>query len=151
MREIPFREWGRYLAARWDTIRVLARRKAWRIGYRLKLLNDRRVSSFARDIEPILAMAVSSYTPDSYPGPVTLIRPEDRARSLQEDTACGWGSVAAHLELREIPGNHRTMFIPPNVQILASILCEMMDGEMPSAAIQDSVRAQLAQPQHAGR
>jgi thioesterase domain-containing protein len=148
---IPSREWRRYLAERWGTICVNTRRKAWRIGYGLKLLNDRRVSSFVRDIEPILAMAVSSYAPATYPGAVTLIRPEDRARSLHEDTGSGWRSVAADLDIREVPGNHRTMFLPPNVRILASILCEMMDGEMPSAAIPDSFRAQPAQAKHAGR
>jgi acyl-CoA synthetase (AMP-forming)/AMP-acid ligase II/thioesterase domain-containing protein len=133
MRQTPVREWFRYLAQRGGTLGVYLKRRLWRLGYALNLLNDRRVSSVVRDIEQIVARAVATYAPSRYDGQLILVRPEDRARNSHEDKACGWGSVATDVVVHEVPGGHRTMFLPPHDEILGSILCEMMDGEMPHA------------------
>ena len=146
MREIPCREWLGYTAQRCVTIGVYLKRRAFRARYALGLLNDRRMTSLVRDMEQIVARAVANYVPSRYDGPVILIRPEDRAKSLKEDITCGWGSVVENLVVHEVPGNHRTMFASPNVEILGSILCEMMDGDMPHA-----LSAQPPQASHAGR
>lgn len=149
MSAIPSREWPPYLSRRWDTIKVIVKRQAWRIGYSLRLLNDRRVSCFVRDMEQVIALAVRNYEPAPLSDPVILVRPADRARSLYEDLACGWGSLVADLKIHEVPGNHRTMFLRPNVEILSSILCEMMDGEMPNAREDYASQAQPAKAFHA--
>jgi acyl-CoA synthetase (AMP-forming)/AMP-acid ligase II/thioesterase domain-containing protein/acyl carrier protein len=133
MRCIPAREWFRYLAQRWTTLAIYFKRGAWQLGYSLHLLNDRRVSSVVRDTEQVFARASATYAPSRYDGTVTLIRAGDRPRSLAEDNTGGWKSVVKDLVVHEVPGTHRTMFLPPNVEILSSILCEMMDGDMSHA------------------
>jgi len=150
MRQTPRRELPGYLALRGKTLAARLKQRAWQLGYTLKLLNDRRVSSAVRDMEQIVAYAVANYLPSRYDGPAILIRPQDRPRSLDEDQACGWKSVLADLEVHEVPGNHRTMFLSSNVEILASILCEMMDGEM-SRVDHDAISAEPPETAHAGR
>jgi thioesterase domain-containing protein len=145
MRRLPPSEWFRYLAARGATLGVRFKRAMWRAGYSLHLLNDRRVSSAVRDMEQVMARAVVNYAPSRYDGQVILIRPDDRARSVEEDKTRGWQPVAADLVVHEVPGTHVTMFLAPHSEILGSILCEMMDGDMPHA-----VDAQAPQVSHAG-
>ena len=53
------------------------------------------------------------------------------------------------MPVHEIPGNHRTIFLPPNVAVLASILCEMMDGDLPR--VDHATSVQPPQAFHAGR
>jgi len=150
MARTPLKDWAPYLAERWITLRSMAVRKAWRLAYRLKFLNDRRGDSRGRDIEQITVLAVSKHEPAPYDGRVILVRPEDRVRIAQEDPTCGWGSLVADLQIHEVPGNHRTMFERPHVAILGSILCEMMDGEVYSAFSAQPVEAAHAGP-HVGQ
>jgi acyl-CoA synthetase (AMP-forming)/AMP-acid ligase II/thioesterase domain-containing protein/acyl carrier protein len=147
LRKLAPREWPSYFGQRWLTLTAGIKRRVWRSLYALGLLRDRRERSFSRDIDEIVALAVHSYQPSAYDGSVILIRPEDRARPRNEDPACGWRTLIPNLNVREVPGTHRTLFDEPNVAILASILCEMMDGD--SSAAHADASAKPAEAAHA--
>ncbi|MEM7583893.1 MAG: amino acid adenylation domain-containing protein [Acidobacteriota bacterium] len=55
----------------------------------------------------------------SYPGKVTVFRSESSDR-WEEDL--GWGELAAEVETHNVTGNHRTMFVRPNVESLSELL-----------------------------
>jgi len=74
-------------------------------------------------IEDIHVFARANYTPRSYPGRVTLFRASIRPKSERFDHEMGWGKLARDgVEVHEVPGDHHTMIVEPNVQVLAASL-----------------------------
>jgi thioesterase domain-containing protein len=45
---------------------------------------------------------------------------------MSHDPTLGWDSVAPKLRIIDVPGDHVTMFAPPNVDVLASKLAELL-------------------------
>jgi thioesterase domain-containing protein/acyl carrier protein len=83
--------------------------------------------------------AASRYVPKPYTGPVTLYR----ARTINTFHAhvgptLGWGDVIKHLEIVEVPGNHETLMVEPNVAVVIRHLKELIGA---AAAERSSVRA----------
>jgi thioesterase domain-containing protein len=67
-----------------------------------------------------------SYTPQTYPGRVTLLRAAERADSF--DPILGWDSLAAGgVKVYTVPGDHYTLLKEPNVQVLAERLRTCLD------------------------
>ncbi|MBV9342744.1 MAG: non-ribosomal peptide synthetase, partial [Acidobacteria bacterium] len=95
-------------------------RLKWRTVYDLrKRLRHGRLA----DLEQILYVAASAYQPQPYEGRITLFFCTERAPETGCDGQFGWGKLAAGgLEVYEIPGNHKTIFLEPNVDILAAAL-----------------------------
>jgi amino acid adenylation domain-containing protein len=61
--------------------------------------------------------ADSRYTPQRYPGRVTLFR------TAHQDSTQGWSDIATDgVELHQIPGHHMNLLRPPQVQVLAEKL-----------------------------
>jgi amino acid adenylation domain-containing protein len=116
----------------------------WRKGMRDRLnrvQRARRVSLAEREgtlndtppidnvLEDTLFRAVNRYRPDTYPGPVTVFQCKDRPADIYFNSAESWRTVVAgELRVYEIPGNHRSMFLEPNVTILARLLEDCMRG-----------------------
>ncbi len=73
-----------------------------------------------------LNSASYDYVPTEYSGKVVLFRPESRPHGLGHDPTLGWDSVALNLQIIDVPGDHVTMFSPPNVDVLASKLAELL-------------------------
>ena len=74
-------------------------------------------------IEDIHVFAGTNYTPRSYPGRVTLFRARIRPNSERFDYEMGWTTLArGGVEVHEVPGDHHTMIVEPNVQVLAAEL-----------------------------
>jgi amino acid adenylation domain-containing protein len=96
------------------------KRLRWRTTYNLRLyLSNCRL----RDLEQILYVAARTYQPQPYPGCVVLFRCAERPVQPNWAGQSGWSElVAGGLEVYEIPGNHKTIFLEPNVDILASKL-----------------------------
>ena len=80
-------------------------------------------------LEDTMFRAVNGYRPDTYPGPVTVFQCKDRPADIYFNSAESWRSVVAgELRVYEIPGNHRSMFLEPNVTILARLLEDCLRG-----------------------
>jgi thioesterase domain-containing protein len=63
------------------------------------------------------------YRPSVYDGAVTLFRAREVAEVYQHaGPRLGWDAYLPHLEIHEIPGDHNSLVLEPNVQLLTAIL-----------------------------
>ncbi|HTS63261.1 MAG TPA: amino acid adenylation domain-containing protein [Candidatus Acidoferrales bacterium] len=74
------------------------------------------------DGEFLVRRAVAKYAPLPYDGPVLLFRRTARPRGPSYDETFGWGKLCKSLEIVEIPGDHKDMFLEPIVRILGKEL-----------------------------
>ena len=73
------------------------------------------------------AMAGFSYHPKPYPDRVTLFRAAEQGPEVIDDPYNGWADfVAGGIEVCKVPGNHNSMFHPPQVEVLAQRLGELL-------------------------
>jgi thioesterase domain-containing protein/acyl carrier protein len=81
-----------------------------------------------REVWKAHARAVARYRPRPYDGSVVVLRaaegPADR------DPALGWRRLSTCVEVHEVPGNHLTMMVRPNVGILAGVLDAYLRREL---------------------
>ncbi len=75
--------------------------------------------------------AANQYTPQPYPGKVTLFLAEDGVAADAEDPTIGWENLArAGVEIHWLPGDHHTMVAQPHVQQLAAQLQFCLDRSL---------------------
>jgi amino acid adenylation domain-containing protein len=101
---------------------VLARFTTYRLWPRLEA--DSQRSSAVED--EALNRASYDYVPGEYTGKVVLFKAAVPQHSLSHDSTLGWQGVAPNLEIIDVPGDHVTMFSPPNVDVLASKLAALL-------------------------
>ena len=111
--------------------------KFWPNYIRMRLCSIRRriVARFLElanqpdrlDALSLMERAISAYTPEAYPGRVTLFLSSERAEESSRDTDFGWSDVAGGgLDVRIIPGDHWSIFHEPNIRILAKELSDLL-------------------------
>jgi thioesterase domain-containing protein len=72
-------------------------------------------------------LAGMDYYPQVYPGKVVLFRRRGNITKLQLQRQHGWtGLASAGLEIIEVPGDHDTLMVEPNVRVLARELTEWL-------------------------
>jgi thioesterase domain-containing protein len=104
-------QWLTNSAREWWTVGVLDR-KMWRLQ-RLKRAN---------------IQAVRAYTPRPYAGALTLFRAETQRVTSEPDPYLGWRQLATGgIKIHEIPGDHYSMFVPPNSRVLAEQLLACLE------------------------
>jgi thioesterase domain-containing protein len=83
--------------------------------------------------------ALREYTPQPYPGPVTLFRARTRPLFRLYGRDLGWKALAGGgLEVVSIPGNHETILKEPHVRALAVALADRLRAAArPGAAASD--------------
>lgn len=119
---MSFDEARSYLLARASTFARKIRQGLWRWLYRLNLRFERRVGDRLRLPDQIVAAASQSYSPRPYEGRVIVFRAQKRPAGVYSDAAGGWGGIVRCLEVIDVPGDHRDMFLPPNVDVMAAAL-----------------------------
>lgn len=108
-----------------DRVRTLAgrlRAKAWRAGYRMKLMTGQDVAASLRHPDQVLALAAREYSPQPYSGAVLFFRPQSRPAGDAADAASGWRELAPRMRVVDVPGNHVEMFREPHVAVMAEAL-----------------------------
>jgi thioesterase domain-containing protein/acyl carrier protein len=81
-----------------------------------------------RDRSEILAAAAQKYALPRASFPVIVVVPEDNLTTRVAGPFLGWSSIAdGQLKRVTVPGDHRSMFQPPNLEIVAANLCEVLD------------------------
>jgi amino acid adenylation domain-containing protein len=80
-------------------------------------------------------LALAQYRARPYRGRVTLLRameePPEEAYGdhlSARDPQLGWGALLPDLQIRHVPGHHRSMMVEPHVQILAQRLRDILIG-----------------------
>jgi amino acid adenylation domain-containing protein len=71
------------------------------------------------DIAKANNQAKKSYTPQFYPGRLTLFHANRKTAGSSSDSRLGWASLVTETELHEIPGSHTDMMVEPQVQLVA--------------------------------
>jgi thioesterase domain-containing protein len=98
-------------------------RKALRMKQSLrKVLGQDELIGLPTKKSPVDALyaAAMHYRPRPYEGRVVLIRSKERAFGFARDPRLGWGKLLGdELEICEVPGNHYTFYMEPNVGTLA--------------------------------
>ncbi len=92
------------------------------------------------EIESAFYRAIASYQVQPWNGPVTLYRPplsgkwtvsggklvnDERTYVLHDND---WGSVVPGVEVFEVPGDHDSMVLEPNVRVLAGLMRDAIDA-----------------------
>ncbi len=71
--------------------------------------------------------ALEQFTPQTYPGPLTLFRSPVHGLYCSYDARCGWGDYAqGGVTLKLIPGAHETIMEEPRVQRLSAELQKLL-------------------------
>jgi thioesterase domain-containing protein/acyl carrier protein len=87
-------------------------------GFDLKLMriNDAHLKAFRNFRLPL------------FDGKVVLFKAKKRVYFVDDMETLGWPKYAQKgVEVKNVPGDHKTMFLPPNVQVLAKLLQESLD------------------------
>ena len=117
LRQGGVRRVSAYVAAKWA---LLLREQRWRGRSLLRRWTGQRIDGDLWD--QAMLDAYRAYHPRPYSGRVALFTASIRDPEEPLDPAEGWRPILAALEVHEIPGDHRTMFLEPYVEILAQAL-----------------------------
>ncbi len=67
--------------------------------------------------------AMQGYTPGQYDGQIQYFQAREVLPGRPVDAAQGWYPLATQgVEVHEVPGNHLSLLLPPNVQVVAELL-----------------------------
>lgn len=114
--------------------RIEARREAKVHATALKNLENDATNAEA-DVSNFIAantLAIQSYKPKSYPRRLTILRAENNLfdSKIAIESGLGWEPIAeAGFDLWDVPGDHLGILEPPNVQVLASRIAELLQGK----------------------
>jgi thioesterase domain-containing protein len=86
-------------------------------------LADTNVTAEHRNLQ-----AMRQYAPKYYPGEVHFFRCPDSSRQRGADPLLGWGDLARHIIVSEIPGEHGSLTVEPYVGFLATALHQSLDS-----------------------
>ena len=112
-----------YLRDRWKWQKYMFSVHAWSFLYRIHQRLGRPIPSWMRDSDKILVHCFFRYQPALCADRTLLFRHVGGAISNAEDPLLGWGKLCVgEFEVCEVPGNHREIFIEPNVQVMAEKL-----------------------------
>jgi amino acid adenylation domain-containing protein len=117
----------RVLRDQWSTFLMIFRRvfksRLYRLGLRLNL----PLPAMLQDSWVVTYEWLRQYRVQPYRGDLALIRPGDIAVPPDSDPNCGWRALTAG-EIRSyfVPGDRSTMFLGPNLAVLADLLRTLM-------------------------
>lgn len=128
LRQGGLRDAPGYVRARLETMRDNLEQAAWRLRYTSRVRMGKPIEGSLRDADQIVLYTFRAYRPRPYEGRVVLFRRRERPSGSFWDPAAAWREVIGdRLEIREIPGDHVTIFSEPNVDILARELRLCLD------------------------
>jgi aspartate racemase len=71
--------------------------------------------------------ALNAYKVDPYQGKLVLFNATTRDSAQLPDPDYGWGGLAEEIEVHSIPGDHESILLEPNVQLLAEKLQQVLN------------------------
>jgi thioesterase domain-containing protein len=100
---------------------------AWSTLYKIHQRLGRPIPSWMKASDKILIHCFYRYRPAPYAGRTLLFRHASRPARDAEDPLLGWGGLCVgKFEVCDVPGNHRDIFLEPNVQVMAEKLSEAL-------------------------
>ena len=112
-----------YLRDRLIWQKYLFSMRAWSFLYGIHQRLGRPIPSWMREPGKILIHCFYRYQPAPYAGRTLLFRHASRPKRNADDPLLGWGGLCiGEFEVCDVPGNHKDIFIEPNVQVMAEKL-----------------------------
>ena len=123
LRELKLRDVRNYVNEKFEALHRRVKQTTWNYRYPVTA-------------EDVVVAAVSNYQPLPYAGRVVFFSAASRPKGRAWDFSQGWRDlVTGEFETHEIPGDHRSIFLEPNVVALAkkmttylSLACSMFSG-----------------------
>jgi thioesterase domain-containing protein len=113
----------RFVRGKWLGAQRKIGSRLWQWHYQRNVQSDKAVPRHLHDVREANFLASVSYRPQPYAGRVVLFRSTDRAVGHDRDTAFTWTHLTGgRVEIHEVPGDHNTMVLEPNVAALAERL-----------------------------
>jgi len=107
-----------YVAEKMKELHRKIGRAAWRIQYRSRI---RLTRDPAEDPDKLVHLALNAYRPTPYIGRLVFFKAAERPPGDVWDYSRGWRElVTGEFAVYEVPGDHRSMFLEPNVETLAN-------------------------------
>ena len=95
----------------------------WVMADRIQRRANRRLAVAPREPNKAMFVAANDYRPGPYSGHVLLFRCGDQSTRPNYDPKLGWANLVRDgLEIFETVGDHKDMFLEPNVGLLADEL-----------------------------
>jgi non-ribosomal peptide synthetase component F/thioesterase domain-containing protein len=109
--------------------------KHWAFAQRLFQSLGLPLPHFMHNVSLQTFESIRTYSGQSFPGRITLIRATDAIYIPGAEPACGWGALASKgVDVQWAPGNHETMFIEPNLSVVGDILRGSLEKPQPADA-----------------
>jgi thioesterase domain-containing protein/acyl carrier protein len=119
LRELRLRNIDRYLLEKAQGFRDRVHEAAFKLKYATRArVNGGRLENS----EHIIRVALEKYRPRPYSGRVAFFNAAARPAGSIWDFSEGWQHLTKEFEVHEVPGDHHSMFLEPNVDSLASKL-----------------------------
>jgi len=134
-------ERSKYIRAKSRTLRRRIRSRIWQMIYNAYRGRSKPLPRVLQDVREAGYLANKEYFPQPYGGKVTLFRAKVRSIVDSRRLDMGWGRLAVGgVEIREVPGDHVDMLMPPQVGLLAEQLRDCIDKaiRVPSPTERDS-------------
>lgn len=113
--EVARRRWNHYL---------------WRLSASDANKKEDAAQEAMLKIEHKNAIALQNYRPLPYSGIVHLFRAEERRYYISDTVYLGWAQYAnGGVKIYQVPGDHQTLFSPPNNRVFARQLQRCLDGQ----------------------
>jgi acyl-CoA synthetase (AMP-forming)/AMP-acid ligase II/thioesterase domain-containing protein/acyl carrier protein len=137
LRQVELSRAPAYVLERLQTFGEKFRRRAWQVLYSLHVTMGVRINPKLRDFEELVYFAARHYRPQPYDGRVLLLRRRLRPTEHDQDGQVDWSELLERLAVRDIPGDHRDMFLEPYVEFTAQTLSGFFE-EIPAITTGES-------------
>jgi thioesterase domain-containing protein len=110
------------------SIRDTVYSKHWSTTTRIFKVFGLALPDFMHNLTQTTLMSLQQYEPQPFSGNVLLMRATKAPDIPGADSTCGWNRVVkGNIDVRWVPGDHETMFLEPNLEIVGKTLQESLE------------------------
>lgn len=115
-------DWGRIAFRVSDTWENYARRLSWKLRHLLGRVTDAPVRKNIEDYLSQFALIAGRYAPSPLAAGAVLFYADERGWEYRGNNTLGWAHLVRDgVTVRYVPGDHESLMLPPNADVLAQI------------------------------
>ena len=125
----PLNQKFAFVKMRWNSLK----QKITKDDYKIKpegasLGKQSELPKYLHKVHKANDIALNRYILPPYPGKLTLFRAMHQTFYIADPIKYGWAEYVKEMEILDIPGEHSTIFAPPNDVLFAKELQKCLDG-----------------------
>jgi len=126
--KMPGNKKSDFVSAKWRSIK----QKITKDDYKLKpegvsVGKQSELPKYLHKVHQANYIALEKYILPPYPGKLTLFRALDQKFYIKDPIKYGWDEFVKEMVILDIPGEHSTIFAPPNDELFAKALQKCLD------------------------